>query len=333
MKMGLRIGYAGVLVLAVAACAVPANEPSERASTEPSAESSKSTTEAAANAVSEDRGDDGNVVSGNAKTVAELTLGDEHTLTFTEIEPGDGPPDILVSETHGRESPSALTTLADLRGSEVTAHDVFFALSKPGTVVPPRIAELGRRLADRAQGWGLETVEGFEKLQPVLAGANACSNGSFTSATYGGILPNNSSWLDRHPNDPYSHYLYTYYGPNGLTQVSTPRYAFTLARYDILQYRGKACVESIEGAGLSSHRYYHNGLDQFMTLDPMASFQYRRPGDTGWYVARSITVPANTTRSMEWAWFGYNNQRWDWRMTVSRALPQDYIDYMRSYLD
>jgi hypothetical protein len=352
MKTMLRIGCAGVLMLVVSACSAQANDPVEGVATEPttdperhhpSAEPSKAAepvlpavdVAAAGPSASGDRGNDGNVVSIDAaKIIAELQIADDHTVTFTEIESGgEGPADIVVSESHGKSSPSALTTIADLRASTVTAHDVFFALSELGVAVPPRIKQLDRSIAGREQGWGLGELKKIATVQPMLAGANACANASFEAATYGGILPNNSKWLDRHPSNKYSHFLYSYYGPNGLTNVSTDRFDFTLARYDISQYRGKACLESIEGAGLATHRYYHHGLDQWMDLNPVASFQYRRPGDTNWTVAKSINVPANSTKSMEWAWFGHNNEKWDWRMTVSRALPQDYVDYMRSYLD
>jgi hypothetical protein len=313
-KTGLRFGFVGFLALTIAACSVTANDESP---------SSK-----------EDKGDDTNAVEDEQKPLAELAIADGHKLTFTEVGASQKA-SILVAESHSPEQPSALVRLDELKAPGVTARDVFFALSKNGTALPERIAMLEETIRGRAQGWGLEKITPSvpETTTPLSGGNKACENGSFVASTYGGILPTNDAWLDRHPDTEYSHYLYTYYGPNGLTQVSSPRYSFTLARYDIRQYRGKACFETIEGAGLPLHKYFHNGDDQWVNLDPLVAFHYRTPGSTTWKSATSMTVPVGQTKAIEWAWFGNDNQEWDWRVNVSRAQPQDYVDYMRSFLE
>lgn len=285
------------------------------------------------NVVLDVEGDDGEAVIGEAKLVASLTIGQDHEINFVEIEEEAGPPNVLVSETHRPRSLSALEQLIELAREGVTAHDVFYAMSERGTEVPERIALLEQGLTGVAQGWGLRRLKklGNQEVSNAGANANACTNSTFTASTYGGILPNNASWLDRHPSEEYSQYLYSY--QDGiLRHVNSPRVAFTLSRYNIRQYRGKVCLETIEGAGLPVHGYYDNN-NVWHNLNPHVSFLYRRPNNNGWYSAASMTVPVGQTQAMEWAWFGWNNELWDWRVSASRAHPQDYIDYMRSYLE
>lgn len=59
---------------------------------------------------------------------------------------------------------------------------------------------------------------------------------------------------------------------------------------------------------------------------------YRRTGTTNYTTAAFTPVAVGQTLAFEIAHFGDGNKRYDWWFRVTRAQPQDFVDYMRSYL-
>lgn len=146
--------------------------------------------------------------------------------------------------------PSALTVLgeAGVDAEHATARDLFEALAPPGTAIPEGLSKLETRLT-QPMGWGLAKADfGSTTLS---GGNNACNNTSFQASTYGGILPTNDAWLDRHPSEAYDQFLYDYQDGILRKKCST-RYLFELKRGNVLQFRGKGCLEVKEGAGSRS---------------------------------------------------------------------------------
>jgi hypothetical protein len=309
--MNRTIGYVGILALAISACAAPqgGEETEGMNGPAPAADTDDGDTSSAP----------GEAVAGESKEVASLELGEGHRVSFIAVDES-----VLVVEI-GAQGQSALSRLTEL-GAGTTARDVFHALSRPGIEAPEAISRLGETIAGHAQGWGLELVP----QQTMSGGHNACNDATFTASTYGGILPDNGTWLNRHPGEEYDEYLYT---DGDHTQHFSPRVAFHLTRPNTLQFRGKGCLEVKEGAGQPLHRYYDPSVGHSVDRNPQMSLLARKSGTTSWYAKVNLNVPVGVTQPFEWAWFGAGSTRYDWQFRVIRAQPQDYIDYMRSYLD
>lgn len=258
-----------------------------------------------------------------APEIARITLAADHVVKFVQLDGG-----VLVTESKRPGMESALQRLgAD--PSKMTARDVFLALASPGTPMPAGIAKLDTRIT-RVAGWGRVDVD-YGATAPRAVDHDACNNDTFTDSTYGGILPTNQAWLDRHPNEPYETFLYGYQAET-YRKVNGERFAFNLKRGNVLQFRAKGCLEVKEGAGQPRHRYWNHVEQRYVDFDPVIELFYRKSGTNSYFAAVSGTVPVGDTDAFEWAFFGDNGDRYDWWFRVSRGQPQDVIDYMRSYL-
>lgn len=302
-----------LLAVAVGACAAPsASEPGELANAaEP----------AARQADVSGAGDD--IISEQAAPeLARITLAKDHTVVFTDLEGG-----VLVSELAKPGMASALGTLG-LDPQHATARDVFEALAPAGTIPPERVAKLGS-LVSRPMGWGRDKVD-FGAPVNISGSDGACNNASFTAATYGGMLPNNQAWLDQHPSEEYSQSLYQY--QDGiLREKVSPRYMSNMKRLGVTQFRAKGCLEVKEGVNLARHGYWNHVQSKWVDLDPEIGLFYRKSGAANYSIAVSAQIPVGQTGALEWAFFGDAGKSYDWWFRVTRALPQDVVDYMRSY--
>ncbi len=316
MKTKSASGYVFPLLaiaIALGACAAPTGpEVSETAAaTEPTA------------SAPDIAGAGGDVVSEEvAPELARITLAQDHAVVFSDLDGG-----VLVSELAKPGMVSALGALG-LDPAHATARDVFEALAPAGTVAPERIARLESRVA-RPLGWGREKAD-FGAPVSISGGDQACNNTAFTAATYGGILPNNLAWLDKNPSEEYSQFLYQY--QDGiLRQKFSPRFELNLKRAGVTQFRAKGCLQVKEGVGLSRHGYWNHVQNKWIDMDPEIGLFYRKSGAANYSIAIAPSVPVGQTGSIEWAFFGDAGKSYDWWFRVTRALPQDVVDYMRSY--
>ncbi len=312
MKTKIAAGYVfPLLAIALGACAAPTGSESGEATSDP-ATSGPDIAVAGSDVVSNEV----------APELARITLAKDHAVVFSDLEGG-----ILVSEVSRPGMVSALSTLG-LDAAHATARDVFEALAPRGTEVPARIAKLASHGA-RPMGWGREKVD-FGTPVTISGGDQACNNAAFTAATYGGILPNNQAWLDRNPSEEYSQFLYQY--QDGiLIQKTSPRYELNMKRLGVTQFRAKGCLEVKEGAGLARHGYWNHVQNKWVDLDPQIGLFYRKSGAANYSIALAPSVPVGQTGAIEWAFFGDAGKSYDWWFRVTRALPQDVVDYMRSY--
>lgn len=312
MKTKIAAGYVfPLLAIALGACAAPTGAEGGEAISDP-ATSGADIAVAGSDVVSNDV----------APELARLTLAKDHAVVFSDLDGG-----ILVSEVRKPGMASALS-MPGLDAAHASARDVFEALAPQGTEVPARIAKLASHGA-RPMGWGREKVD-FGAPVTISGQDEACNNAAFTAATYGGMLPNNQAWLDQHPSEEYSQFLYQY--QDGiLIQKTSPRYELNMKRLGVTQFRAKGCLEVKEGAGLARHGYWNHVQNKWVDLDPQIGLFYRKSGAANYSIALAPSVPVGQTGAIEWAFFGDAGKSYDWWFRVTRALPQDVVDYMRSY--
>lgn len=275
-------------------------------------------------------GDDAEVVESDpVEPLAIIEIAPGHEVRFVPIEVDGTTAGVFLAEiSDGRNSVSAIEIARAELGEGATAGDLFVALAEEDATIPEALSPSPE--LDRPIGWARELVTEALAAHVPYRSTPACTNSTFTASTPYGILSHNATWLDRHPWIEYSHFL----GQWDNVYHYTPRLRAELARYDVREWRGKLCYEAIPcAAGEACHNAVQGSGESPSYLAPIIAFQYRRPGNPAWYLAGGqwIEVPLGAVRQITWAWFGSNNEQWDWRMNTARGQAQDWLDYMRSY--
>ena len=276
----------------------------------------------------------------NESTLITLSLENGNKLEFFELETADTD-DFLVLESHDCTDCSALATIASKMGEDnYTAHDIFWAFSKPGTPVPDKLVAQQKTLniTSQLQGWALTKMEAEASSR---GNGIACNNNSFRNSIAGGFL-SGPTWIgyDKTPNR-YSSFYEDCLDPFNNGRCVGDRYQYNATYHNAKRWAGKICAKSVQasyndhnikwcGGSCSidpscSNRYYCETY-----IGPTISFQYLENGS--WYTYKngnkvaSYEIAANRTQVQSW-WLRAD-QPTSFRLKVENAKGYDEFDFM-----
>ncbi len=276
-------------------------------------------------------------------SLADLELSNGNTLHFYGEESVDS--GILVLENGTCSACSALTDLENLTKKELSPVEIYWALSKPGTVIPALIQEKGGvKILNKVQGWARNQINkvAINKEEATKAADLACNNASFTSTITGGFNGNpDYVRLDKTPNT-YSSFRNDCYNPAANGECwGAPRYKLAAQFSNIRSWRGKVCTRNVErsynthwirwcGSSCSVDPRCNANVSCNRYQGPVVMFEYYWNGK--WHLMKSgskiaaYEIPANKTYTYNWRW--YTSQNTSFRLNVRYAKGYDQFDLM-----
>lgn len=229
---------------------------------------------------------------------------------------------VMVVEEHDCIDCSAIEFLGEKMGDDMSAYDVFWAFSKPGTEVPAVLkAEAGTGQKSGNQGWA-RTDLGKGQAESDLKGY-ACNNSSFASGSWLGGTANYIRY-DKRPNE-WGGFFGDCWNPfaNGGC-VDGPRYQSSAGYNGVTHFKGRLCARNIEN---SSQDHYYAGLYRGpgLTFTKRASngnfYTMTIDGTTAYW-----EIGANQLKS--YTWYVINTNGGDYRAQVRYAKRYDEFDIL-----
>ncbi len=263
--------------------------------------------------------------------VEKITFDNGTQVSFYKIDDGELKGVFLLEEADCGDC-SAVNAASILAKKELTEQEMFWALSKPGTVVPDFLKAINSEKSAniKPQGWGRDAIN---KLSPMeQRGATiACNNNSFTSSIAYGFIGNPEFIrLDKTPNN-YGPFVNdcANLGPVGCDNGQKYRYTATFA--GIKKWKGKICSRAVQNSSNNHMTKYYCDQPVLCTtyVGPELYFEYLSNG-----VWRSMKqnfppgfeVPANKVKSYTYSWG--TNSNTSFRLRVRNAMGKDQFDFM-----
>ncbi len=277
------------------------------------------------------------------KALAELKLSNGNKIHFYgEKNVNSG---ILILEKGECNECSALTDIENLMKRELSAIEVYWALSESGEAVPDLILEKGgSKKLNKEQGWARNQIGRFsvDKKRSNKTIDLACNNTSFTSSITGGFngAPDYIR-LDKTPIS-FSDFRNDCYNPAANGECwGAPRYRLTTQLSNIKNWRGKICTKNVErsynthwvrwcGSSCSVDPRCNANVSCNRYQGPVVMFQYYWNGK--WRLMKSgskiaaYEIPANKTYTYNWRW--YTSKNTSFRLNIRYAKGYDQFDLM-----